>query len=348
MVALRQKYRLDDVVAGATTEMEKFVRLRDWVMHQWDFNVPEKFFPGWDADEILTTKIGFCVHYAIVCMQAAISLGFQARYVFGGNPGATRAFLSQCNNPVVRALLSPDDDVAHEVCEVWSNEYAKWVYLDVSENFHCIDARTGVPMSMTEVHELILKTYYRDEPVTAANVPKLDKTSDALAICYNRELSPSWSKEKTIDGRYPVPRLWMFLRYMPRNNFYAQPDPVPIRQGCHFDWTGYVVWQGAQMPTAQWQYGNFTGRRSDLEWTINQVRFDAEYGEAPGTLRIQMGTVTPGFETFLVNTGDGVWQASGREFVWPLRPGRNRLQMRVKTKAGVQGPVSLVELDCQP
>jgi hypothetical protein len=289
------------------------------------------------------------VHYAIVCMQAAISLGFQARYLFGANPGAIGAFLSHCNNPDVRAILPPDADIGHEVCEVWSNEHAKWIYLDVSENFHCVDARTGVPLSMGDVHELILKTYYPDgEIVRRANAPREDKTSENLGICYNREVSPQCSAEKTIDGRYPVPRLWMFLRYMPRNNFLAQPDPVPIRQGAHFDWTGFVVLEGRQMPKGQWQYGHFTGRRADLGWTINQVRFDASYGDAPGVVRIQMGTVTPGFETFIAKIGDEDWKATTRSFDWPLRRGRNRLQMRVRNTSGALGPIGLLEINYEP
>jgi hypothetical protein len=139
--------------------------------------------------------------------------------------------------------------------------------------------------------------------------------------------------------------MWMFLRYMPRNNYYSQPYPVPIRQGSHWDWTGYWVWEGAQMPRGQWQYRHFTARRSDLEWTINQVRFDAAFGEKPGVLRIQMGTVTPGLETFLVNIDGRGWQASEREFAWELHPGKNRLEMRARTRSGVQGPVSFAEAD---
>jgi hypothetical protein len=86
-------------------------------------------------------------------------------------------------------------------------------------------------------------------------------------------------------------------------------------------------------------------RESDLEWTLNQVRFSASYGEAPGMLEIQMGTVTPYLDTFLVKTDDGGWAPSTRVVQWRLHPGRNRLEMRVRNKAGVLGRVSHVELD---
>jgi hypothetical protein len=64
LVALRRKYHLDDIIAGARSELETFVRLRHWVAQQWKWIPPVVDYPDWDANEILTRKYGFCVQFA--------------------------------------------------------------------------------------------------------------------------------------------------------------------------------------------------------------------------------------------------------------------------------------------
>ena len=341
MVALRRKYRLDDVVAGARTETEQLVRLRDWVSRQWKYTVPESDYPAWDADEILTRKYGFCVQYAIVLMQSAISLGHQARFVFGHNPGAF-------------------DGGGHEVCEIWSNEHRKWIFFDSHQNWHYVPPQTNVPLSMLEVHDLVLKTYYGGQPATFANPPRKRQPSDAIAICYGTSMTPGMPPKgfetHYADGRYTAPTRWLFVNYMPRNNFYAKPYPQPKTQGAHWDWSEYWCWEDSQTstpssssipstPSRQWLYRNFTARRSDLDWTINQICFDATIADQPGALAIQMGTFTPYGDAFLAKADRQAWKEASRAFTWELHPGRNRLEMRIRNKAGVQGPVSFLEVE---
>jgi transglutaminase-like putative cysteine protease len=340
MVALRRKYKLDAVVSGAASETERLVRLRNWVSQQWSYTPPAVHYPAWDADEILTRKYGFCVQYAIVMMQTAISLGHQARFVFGHNPG----------NP---------QEGGHEVCEIWSNEHRKWIFFDVNGNYHYVDAASHVPMSMLEVHDLLLKTYYAGRPATLENRPKQQLPSDALAICYGTSLAPGTPPKgpipgmpleamgelaaQFVDGRYTVPTRWLLIHYMPRNNFYAHPFPQPKTQGCGWNWSEYWCWQDEVTPR-QWPYRYATGRRSDLDWTLNQVCFDVTIGERPGRLAVQMGTFTPYFDTFLVRVDSHAWEESSRAFSWQLHPGRNRLEMRVRNQAGVLGPISFLEV----
>lgn len=339
MVALRKKYKLDEVVAGARSETEQLVKLRNWVSQQWSYTPPAVHYPAWDADEILTRKYGFCVQYAIVMMQTAISLGHQARFVFGDNPGPQEG--------------------GHEVCEIWSNEHRKWIFFDVNGNHHYVDPASHVPMSMLEVHDLLTKTYYGGRPATLENRPKRQVPSDALAICYGTSLAPGTPPKEPIPGmpleamgelanqfvggRYTVPTRWLRLHYMPRNNFYAHPFPQPKTQGCGWNWSEYWCWQDGVTPR-QWPYHYATSRRSDLDWTLNQVCFDATISERPGRLAVQMGTFTPYFETFLVSVDRGAWKESSRAFPWQLHPGRNRLEMRVRNQAGVLGPISFLEV----
>lgn len=328
MVALRQKYKLDEIVAGATSETEKLVRLRDWVAHQWKICAPEDHYPAWDADEILTRKYGFCVQFACTMMQCAISLGYQARFVFGNNPGAF-------------------DGGGHEVCEIWSNEHDKWMFFDVNENWHLVNPATLEPMSMLQVHDLIRRTYYDNGKAAPENAPRHRQRSGDLAICYGTNMLPSLPPQEFerhfSDGLYSAPTRWLFVNYLPRNNFYEKPYPQPKTQGVDWNYSDYWRWEDPTTPK-QWMYRNFTARRSDLNWTINQVRFDATIADQPGTIQIQMGTVTPYFDSFLVNTNGHEWNPSPRSFAWNLRPGPNRLEMRVRNTSGVLGPISFLEV----
>jgi hypothetical protein len=320
-VALREKYKLDEVVKDAKSEFEKFVMLRNWVAQQWKFQAPCAYYPAWDADDILTHKTGMCVQFAIVYMQCAISLGYQTRFVFGRPHGT-----------------------GHEVCEIWSNEYKKWIYMDCSGNFHCLNSQTGVPLSLLEVHDQMLKAYYPDGRVAEYDgQTHPERLSDALVKCRGLDLGPTPGHKDGHDNR-GVPRGWLYLWLMPRNNFYAHQQPVPLVQGFSWDWPDYIVWEDAQTPR-QWIYRYYTSRLADRNWTINQVCFDAAWGPTPQTLAVQMGTVTPYLETFLVNLDGQGWKPSDRKFTWPLHEGRNRLEMRVRNTSGVEGPMSFVELN---
>jgi transglutaminase-like putative cysteine protease len=325
MVALRKKYALDEIVKDGATEFDKLLRLRDWVAHQWRYKAPENYYPAWDADDILQHKVGFCVQYAIAYMQCAISLGYQARFVYGNHP---------------------DMSNGHEVTEVWSNQYKKWVYMDNLSNFHHVDPRTNVPMSMTEVHDVLVKTYCGDSVYQLGSLPKAPKTSPDIATCFALQTVPGKPRRPTADGFFEVPSRWLIVRMMPRNNFYSHQYPVPKVQGTNWDWPDYSVLADRHVPTS-WEYRNLTERRSDWNWTINQVRFDVSAGEKPGTLQVQMGTVTPAFETFLTNADGQGWREAGGKVAWELRPGKNRLEMRARNDAGVEGPVSHVEVEYQ-
>jgi transglutaminase-like putative cysteine protease len=340
MVALRRKYQLDAVVAGAASETEQLVKLRNWVSRQWKYQPPAVHYPAWDADEILARKYGFCVQYATVMMQTAISLGHQARFVFGHNPGPQEG--------------------GHEVCEIWSNEHRKWIFFDANGNYHYVDAASRVPLSMLEVHDLLLQTYYAGRPATPENRPARQVPSDALAVCYGTSLTPGRPPTQPIPGmpleamselenqfaggRYTVPTRWLIIHYMPRNNFYAHAYPQPKTQGCGWNWSEYWYWEDRVTPR-QWQYRHAICRRNDLDWTLNQVCFDATISEEPGVLAVQMGTFTPYFDTYLVHMDSGAWRDSARAFSWRLHPGRNRLEMRVRTQAGILGPISFLEVE---
>jgi len=326
LVALRKKYKLDQVVAGCKTEFEKLLKLRNWVAGQWKYDPPTEGYPAWDADEILELKQGFCVQYAIVYMQCLQSLGYNARFVFGYHPGVMGG---------------------HEVTEVWSNQYNKWIMMDANANLHHADPRTDEPLGMLEVHDRMTRAIYGDKQIDPTNKPPGIRGVENLATCRRMATEAEYSDPTTWKKpRWPRYAKWGMIRMMPRNNFYSEQYPLPKTQGFSWDWTGYWIWEDAKTPRSYAaRYRNITGRRSDWLWTLNQVRFDAAYGTGPGTVEIQMGTQTPNFDTFLVNVDGEGWKASGRKFQWALHSGRNRLEMRTRNTVGVEGPASFVELD---
>ncbi|MCD6307554.1 MAG: hypothetical protein J7M24_01015 [Candidatus Latescibacteria bacterium] len=60
---------------------------------------------------------------------------------------------------------------------------------------------------------------------------------------------------------------------------------------------------------------------------------------------VRMTTFTPSFETYQVRIDGGGWTDSDDRCVWRLHSGRNRLDMRVKTKFGVFGHPSHIDLN---
>jgi hypothetical protein len=330
MKALREKYKLDDVVKAGKTELEKQALLRDWVGHQWRFKGPEGHYPAWDAEEILTRKTGMCCQYAMVYIQCCISMGWQARYVCGYHEG-----------------LGGSMGTAHEVTEVWNDEHAKWVFMDptTSRNEYAADPKTGEPLSMLELHERMVKHYYGDKPAVWENRPKSGTWSGDIALVRNLDGNMQIHAEGEAAKDWPSWTKWLLTCYVPRNDWFAHPAALPRLQGWNnWDWTGFWQWCDAQT-SRDVRYSSFASRRSDVGWTINQAHYAAALGPTPGEVVVQMGTQTPFFQTFLVNVGGEGWKQAGATFAWNLKPGKNRLEMRVKNTSGVEGPVSFLELE---
>jgi hypothetical protein len=204
---------------------------------------------------------------------------------------------------------------------------------------------------LLELHDRIVAKYHADRPLSYVHNANELVTDAGIGVCYGLDVSesaaaPEGGKYKLVGGDWELSRKWVLLRYMPRNNFLAKRDPLPICQGRNWDWSGYVIWQGPEMPAGQWQYGKFTGRRADVDWTLNTVRVDVGTGAREGELTVRFSTVTPYLETFLVRVDGGAWRESAAEFEWRLHGGGNRLEVRVRNTSGVEGRVTGVEVGC--
>jgi len=129
---LRKREKLDQLIAGAKTDVEVFLRLMKWVRGQWSPGRPDPY-PPIDATIILETirkgeTGGFCAQYCFVMVQCLQSLGYKARYI------------------TVKG---------HEVTEVWSPGLSKWVMLDPLFELYITKGTTF--LSVLEIHDMVIQ-----------------------------------------------------------------------------------------------------------------------------------------------------------------------------------------------
>src|SRR5438105_3886312 len=134
---LRERYRLDEVVAPGKSEFDRQVLLLDWVNHRFKkFGRPSS--PARGALKILEAvdegNSFFCSHYGDVMVSAAASLGWIDRPL---------------------ALRRPDKmgqgSTEHTSTEIWSNQYGKWILFDPT--FAMYMEKDGVPLSAYEFRQ---------------------------------------------------------------------------------------------------------------------------------------------------------------------------------------------------
>jgi len=319
---LREQYKLDEVVQGAQTELELMLRLAQWTCNYWDWpdHITE-YYPPWDALEILKTRPdgkpvgGFCQQFNLVFLQACESFGFPGRAIS----------ISQGR------WQEKHPGGGHEVVELWSNEWKKWVYVDGALAWYIVDQKTGMPLSIWELRQRQLRAA-RGETIEAVRLVDAGRTKNKQFV---------WNG---LSG--PNPLNWFLeLRLIPRSNFMQEKSPLPLNQGTEeWCWTGHYVWTDAEVPAGN-LFDHRLAKRSDFEWTLNQVHYVLEPAKTPGSLRVHMDTETPSFETFLVEMDNGKKKLVSSGFTWTLHQGQNQLRMRPRNIAGREGIPSWIILE---
>jgi transglutaminase-like putative cysteine protease len=319
---LREQYKLDGVVQGATNELELMLRLAQWACNFWDWpNHITDYYPPWDALEILKPYKdgrptgGFCQQFNVVFLQACESFGLPGRAIS----------ISQGRWQEKRP------GGGHEIVELWSNEWNKWVYVDGALAWYLLDDTTGLPLSMWELRQRQLPTL-RGEPVPALRVVAAERTKNKQFV---------WNG---LGG--PKPLNWYLeLRLIPRSNFLQEKSPLPLNQGTEeWSWTGHYVWTDAEVP-AGFLFGHRVTKHSDFEWTLNQAHYVLEPGKEPGVFRVHLDTETPSFETFLAEIDAGEKKPVFSGFTWTLHPGKNQLRVRPRNLGGREGIPSWIALE---
>jgi hypothetical protein len=113
-------------------------------------------------------------------------------------------------------------------------------------------------------------------------------------------------------------------------------------------WDGFLNYYDEKVPK-RWEYQRYSDRALDFYEPLNQAEVYLAETEARGMLTVVINTFTPGFDTFLVRTGEGKWTEQKQPaWMWTLQPGKNRLEARVRNVRGVLGPVSALEVTYNP
>ena len=336
LLGFRKRFELDKVVAGAQTEFEVMLRLLRWAYeipvqstYSWNFN-DIAVLKRDDAGNIVLQKNyrgrrrdAMCLFSNQVLMGACITFGYTARHINIHSEGVS----------------------GHEVTEVWSNEFNKWIHLDATRDFYNYNPETGIPMSMLEVHNRLTELVPRVE--TWQRPFRMEMASDSLALQARmayREGNNRFLVRDLSHGPHILLTTGHFRTPM-RNDFMSRERPVPVRQGnTMWGWDGFLHYYDKTFPRRR-EYQRQTERWQDFYWTLNQSELTLSETERPGILRVDVDTETPCFETFLIQIDDGELKENrSSSFEWPLHEGLNRLRVRVRNTAGVLGPESFVSV----
>lgn len=327
---LRDRFELDAVVSGAQTEFEAIERLMAWA-----YAVPLgacRHYP-WDVLKWLTLdrdssgaivmnryterrRDKMCLYPNVALVAACLSFGYPARHVNFHSEGMT----------------------GHEIAEVWSNDYCKWVHLDATRDFYWYDPKTRVPLDTLEVHQVLAN---RLEDVERWDRPYLFRQDlDALVRDLPIAIREGSHEFSTQEGAHFLFRSFCHFRMIPRSNVFSQPRPLPVSQGTEvWAWDGYLNWADDKVPALP-HFTRHTNRRSDFYPSMNRTRYTAVANVDGNALRVNLETQTPGFSGYLSSLDRGEWKSCHEAFDWQLHDGVNTMRVRSVNSAGVKGPVS--------
>jgi hypothetical protein len=359
----RKKFKLDRIVEGANSEFEIMMRL----LH-WSYRIPVKEYPySWNSNDIAVYKKAekempelhwdykkedlwewylldpgdkgmpqlqwdyegrrrdaTCSFSNLALQGALMSMGYQARFININSEGVS----------------------GHEVTEVWSNEFNKWIYLDATRDYYYFDFETGLPLNLLEIHDKLaeklplVETWQKPfAPETGAEVVQQIKIG----------MREGYNPVSIEEHGYHIIETMGYFRIPLRNDFYSNPLPIPIAQGfTMWGWDGYLNHYDEKFPRRT-EFQHQSNRFVDFYEPLNQSQIFLSETDQRGFLKVEVDTYTPGFMTFLVRINDGKWaEQKNAAWKWKLKAGMNKIEIRVRTSEGVLGPVSCVKVTCNP
>ena len=333
----RDTFELDKVIEGVSSEFEAQLKLMRWAYripiqgldpYSWDYyDLPvlrrdengaialQKNYEGRRRD-------GHCLNCNLTLIAACISMGYPARWV----------------------NISTKHTYGHEVTEVWSNDYDKWVMLDATRDYYMYDPATGIPLNLVEISNRLAAVMPRpatwDYPIQWS-IPS-DSTFYDVDVGY-REGDNRFTITDVNQGPHLL-RLMGHLQMPLRNDFASRHTPVPWRLSSNWGGDGFYCWYGDMFPR-KYEYERHTCRPQDFTPPLNRSEVTVTATDDPGILRVDIDTVTPGFACFEVTADGGdIVEVDGTTTSWRLHEGLNRLTVRARNTMGVTGPPSRVEV----
>jgi hypothetical protein len=335
---LRERYRLDEVVAPGRSEFEQVLRLREWVHTRWRHGWT-RTPPAHNALDILrAAEEGgdfSCGYYAITLMQCLLALGFVARPV-SISKGATEW------------LAADEGNVGHSVVEFWSHQHHKWVVLDPDLNVHY--EHDGTPLSALEVHRAWVMRHADQVRLVPGPTPfrLTEQPSSGAGITFqnpDNEAAEFW-----IFGRHHAMDYYTHLRLPLTNTQHSAPPASGSVSSVHWidAWTPPNVIDYNRPNAAAW-----TANEHDLSWTVNQVQIELRavperWEEDEAVLAVTLGHSMPNLAALLVRLDEEPWRETPPTFTWRLEPGKNQIMAKGVNAFGREGHVSRVLLRYHP
>ncbi len=292
MDTLREKYRLREVIGQEGTEFDKMKRMLNWVATRWVHD-GSKMAPKRTAlailDEVARGGRFCCANYADVligCMQA---LGYPIRFV--GLRTEDAAY---------------DMGGGHGCVEVWSNQYQKWILLDVQNNAWW--EHEGVPLNAYECHRLF----------TGGRESELQFVGQHENVDYAK-MRPIWSAYFHHVVSYWMGRGLCLLE--------DTSEPQLVYQS-HFE--NLVV----------------TDQHDEVYPSLNRTKITlrGDRNGDLDSLTVVLDHTMPYFDRFLVRIDQKEWQSAAETLTWALKDGRNTIEAKAVNVAGVEGRPSRIVL----
>jgi len=311
---LRERHRLDEVIAPGRDEFERQVLLMDWTHRQFKkFGRPSTNCHGALAilGAIDDGHTFFCAHYAEVLVSAAASLGWVDRSL------ALRRHQGVNKN---------GGSTEHSVTEMWSNQHRKWVMFDPTSNM--VLETNGVPLNSWEIRQ---EWFYRDgtnlDFVIGKERKHYRKSDLPIVLGYF-----SGFGELTLDP--DEPDKYGFIGYIPNTDL----------MDAGYDYAKMFITKDALCDGTKWHVRVLpTNPAVDPYFPIAQAALSLR--AVGDKLRVALKTFTPNFKRYETRMDGGEWKASGGDFAWPVHNGANRLEARTVNQFGVTGPVSTAEVE---
>ena len=309
---LRERYKLNEVIAPGKDEFDQQVLLMDWTHHQFKkFGRPSANPKG--ALEILRDieqgHTFFCTHYAEVFVSAAASLGWVDRAL------ALRRHQG----------IAEGGSTEHTSTEIWSNQYGKWIMLDPTSNMYL--EKEGVPLSAFEIRKEWFYHEGRDLVfVIGKKRQKYRKTDLPVFLAHFAGFGDLKVNPDELDK-------YGFIGYIPNTNLMDSGE----------DSGNMFIVKDKLCEGTRWHVRNVPSNPAvDPYFPIGQAALSLRAeGER---IAVSVKTLTPNFKQYEVQMDGGGWKPSAGNFLWRLHPGLNRLNVRTVNQFGIHGPVSTAEL----
>ncbi len=304
---LRERYKLDKVVAGEKDEFKRILLLRHWLVTHIKINNEHPTHTRGDAFGILDAALkggGFhCAHFMVVQNAVMNAYGYVTRCL-GAGPGRNK----------------PELAGHHGINEVWSNQYQKWFLSDAKYDFHF--EKKGLPLSALEIRDEVLK----NKAVDIQRCSGPDRTFLDDGGNERSALTYTWVTWEIQGNRHCG---WPLFH----SSAIAVYEDDYFRKHTWYRRVGKGV-----IPHWAYEKNYFikVRNRTWIEWTANTLQLRVHIKGTRASVEITSST--PNFQEYQIKAVGGSWRKTPEIFTVPLSRKNHEWVLRAKNLAGVCGP----------